>query len=533
MARFLHSPGKSIDHHRDASAESISVKHGASAWLRARLFAAAALSAGAFGGVAGCGSEHERSEAPPPVSTQTPRPYTSDGTNPPLCARSGSDAVKDVFCAGDRLPITSLSDLQRQLKIAPDRNTSGTALGIGAIGAVLGHSTSLSGHVVSAINPRVIMPREDNALIFAFQRGVQRAEIAAIGRDDGILKFYLVTFTQACNGTSEGCRPGDLYTPSIESGWTNVDLQDDEELKNTPSDCRQCHERGREAPVLLMRELQSPWTHFFTGINSDTDPKYLTSGIDGSMLTAQFQKAKGAEPYAGLAFESLQRTIGFVLQLSVDATQPLLFDAPTIMNERFPYTEGADWPGPPQRSATWDAEYAAFKRGEHLALPYFDAVVTDPDKLSRLTDAYQNFLAEKLSPADLPDLSDIFPDDATTRAEIGLQTEPGATPAEALIQACGNCHNDVLDQTISRARFNVAVSRLDHAELEIALDRLTLPDGDPRKMPPAESRQLDSVGRDRLVDYLTRAEFPAPDQAMLTRAAMLGMVGNSRPTPAY
>ena len=42
------------------------------------------------------------------------------------------------------------------------------------------------------------------------------------------------------------------------------------------------------------------------------------------------------------------------------------------------------------------------------------------------------------------------------------------TPPQLLIQACGSCHNDVLDQSISRARFNVAIGRLEREEVEQA-----------------------------------------------------------------
>ena len=40
-------------------------------------------------------------------------------------------------------------------------------------------------------------------------------------------RIYLVTFEQACNATPDGCTPGDLYTPRIESDWTRVRIQDD------------------------------------------------------------------------------------------------------------------------------------------------------------------------------------------------------------------------------------------------------------------------------------------------------------------
>ena len=80
-------------------------------------------------------------------------------------------------------------------------------------------------------------------------------------------------------------------------------------------------------------------------------------------------------------------------------------------------------------------------------------------------------------PRELPELADIYPDAAYERARRGLQNEPDATPQETLIQACASCHNDALDQTISRARFNVRVASLDRRALDTAIERLRRPSG--------------------------------------------------------
>jgi hypothetical protein len=451
-----------------------------------------------------------------------------DGSpRPSFCSRPGDDAVRAIFCANGSPGIASLADLQAKLPVAPDPYHSAP----GITPSVLAHSTALEARVVSPINPRVIVSSIDANVFMAFQRGTQQVEIAARGRDDFLLNFYLLTFRQACNDATVGCIPGDLYTPSIESSWTDVAVQDDEDLKNTAFDCRQCHQRAREAPVLLMRELEAPWTHFFGPLGVPDDPGYQY-GINGGVLTWEYGEAKGDEDYGGVSRRAIQNTIGFALETLVDAPQALLFDSPAIMRERFPDTGGA-WPGSPLRSKTWDDEFAAFKRGEHLALPYFDAQTTDPAKLATLTSAYQGYLSGSTSAADLPDFSDIFPDDPQTRAEIGLETEPNATPAEALVQACGSCHNDVLDQSLTRARFNVGVGRLDRAELDIALERLQRASDSPGAMPPAQARHLTDEVRGRLVDYLRQGDFPPPDQTFLNRAAASGMAGTAqKPTTA-
>jgi hypothetical protein len=214
------------------------------------------------------------------------------------------------------------------------------------------------------------------------------------------------------------------------------------------------------------------------------------------------------------------------LQGIAGAPQPLLFDAPRIEAERWP--EGPDgWATQPQVSPTWENAYAAFKRGEHLALPYVEPRATDPAKQAQLTAAYASYRSGELEAEELPELADIFPDDPKLRARIGLQAEPGATPAEALIQACGSCHNDVLDQTISRAHFSIDVARLDRRALDLAIARIQLPRTAAGAMPPPEARQLDPDTRARLIDHL-HADPAALVDPSLERAAELGMAGAGR-----
>lgn len=462
----------------------------------------------------------------------TPEPIEPGVERPTFCYRPADDQVRDVFCA-DTLPVVeSLTDLQDLLDanpvktgfegLYPDEVPPENPFAINRGVAVTAHSTALSGHLVSPINPRAIIA--GTSVLFTFQRGIQRVEIVANDRETNSFNFYLFTFKQACNAEKRGCSPGDLYTPQIERDWLSVSVRDGEELKNTPSDCRQCHQRAREEPTLLMRELESPWTHFMfpVGIGSPIP------GVTSSHLMQDYVDAKGDEPYAGFAVDTLSPLSAFTLQTMVARRQPLLFDAPTIENERHPY--GPDgYAVDVHPSPTWDAGYEAFKRGEQLALPYIEQRATDPQKQADLTLAYQRYRAGELSADELPDLGDIFPDDPYVRAKIGLQTEPDAEPVDALIQACGSCHNDVLDQTISRARFNVNLARLDRSELAVAIDRLGLPRTAAGAMPPPEARQLDSDVRERLVKYLKRKERPEEDDARLAHAAAMGMSGGAGP----
>ena len=81
-------------------------------------------------------------------------------------------------------------------------------------------SSALAGRLVSTLNPRAIVLGEQSG--FAFNRGTQQVELVSRDRDHFIFNFYLPRFQQACNTAPEGCSPGDLYTPRIESDWTSV-----------------------------------------------------------------------------------------------------------------------------------------------------------------------------------------------------------------------------------------------------------------------------------------------------------------------
>jgi len=442
---------------------------------------------------------------------------------PGFCARDDEDAVRDVFCGDAPAQVTGLSELQELLGVNPHApNPSAPYVGdpmkdnpFAAIGsvAVMGHSTSLSGHLVSPINPRVLILGANN--IMTFTRGVQRIELISVSRVTSTLNFYMVSFEQACNAFQHGCRPGDLYTPRLESDWTRVSINDDEELKNTPLDCRQCHQRNAEKPTLLMRELEGPWTHFLqpTGFN-ETLP-----GVHGSDVMTDYLAAKGDEVYGGYDLSTISGIEPVLLQMRVGTIQPLNFDSFRILNERYPDGQDTVEAHP---SPTWENAYEAFKRGEQLAVPYLDQRATDLDKQRDLTEAYRRYRAGELDAEDLPDLADIYPDDPLLRARMGVQTEPDATAEEALIQACGSCHNDVLDQSLSRARFNIDVSRMDRAERNLAIQRIQRHRSAPGAMPPPEARQLHPEALVRLVEYLRE---PREADPRLESAARMGMAG--------
>jgi hypothetical protein len=436
---------------------------------------------------------------------------------PGFCARAGDDAARDVFCAQPPAALNSLDDLLVALTLKPP-TAAGETETIDRTPysvAALGHSTALSGRFVSPINPRVIVMGTESFL--AFQRGTQQVELIVRAREGVGLIFYLIEFEQACNTQPAGCVSGDLYTPQIESNWLRLRARDGDELANTPEDCRTCHQRGTETASLLMRELEDPWTHFFLPPGPSGVP-----GASGADLYEDFVTAHGEELYAGFSLQHISEMAPFFLESLTGPSQPLLFDAPTIAFERYPW--GPDgYATEPQPSATWERAYEAFKRGEQLALPYVDARATDPDKQAALSAAYRRYREAELDVGELPDLSDIFPDDPHERARRGLQAEPDATPEDALIQACGSCHNDALDQSGSRARFNIRVSDLDRQELDLAIERLERRSSEPGAMPPPAARALDEPTRRRLIEYLRGDPAELDRQGVLDHASRIGM----------
>jgi len=428
---------------------------------------------------------------------------------PALCERDDrSDAVRDVFCADTAPQITGLQALHQAFELQDNEQTRAV---------LLSHSIALSGDLVSELNPRAIFGTRE--LLVAFSRGIQQVELAALDHQiEDQYNFYLLHFRQACNSAADGCSPGDLYTPAIEADWQSLALEDDEELKNTPSDCRQCHQRARPRAILLMREYYSPWTHLFG--EDVPEPQNFPEPTGGTLLR-DYRRAKGDEPYAGLSSAVLSSTIGISLQRMVPQ-QPLVFRGSQIIGERWPWKDG-QYAATPHRSPTWDGSFAAFRRGEQLALPFYAPRASDPQKQAALTEAYQRYRTGELQAAQLPDLADIFPDDPRTRAEIGLQTEPGIAPAETLIEACGTCHNEVLDQTITRARFNIALSKQSRDEIQHAIARIKLPRDAPGAMPPRGQRQIDPQSLEALIDYLQSSEREPADDTLLDTASELGM----------
>lgn len=440
------------------------------------------------------GQEGRRSQRRDPSVPPRGRAEVDVGT---LCSRGYDELVVDLFCSGEVVRVPSLGALQEALGIVPERfDTTGAF-------ALTGHSTALSARGVSSVNPRIIFHRsahqEQELLALGFARGEQAAEMVVRDRSSGELRFYLLRYQQPCNQAAGGCNAGHLLTPAAERGWRNLVLQDDEDLKNSTMDCLHCHQPGGPGTVkmLRMQERDKPWTHWFD-----------VSMPGGRALLDDYFAMKGDEPFAGVSAQRIALTNaalmeGFVLQGGVP--QPNEFVGAPIEAEvaSSAASEGGMQPvdnSVPGRSSTWQAIYDTAKRGEAISVPYHDVKVTDVAKLANVTEAYQRYRRGELSGDELPDFREVYPDDPQTLAEMGFVTEPGLDASGVLLQACGQCHNRRLDQSISRAHFVADMAALDTSQKARALERIQLPLDDPRVMPPARFRRLTDEAKKRLID---------------------------------
>jgi hypothetical protein len=430
-----------------------------------------------------------------------------------VCARDGADRIRDLFCGAEPPTFSNLVQLQTALNIdAPQlQGQNGFSM--------LGHSTSLAARSISSINPRVISERLDppdddgnpiprpvelEMLALAFSRGEQATEILVRDRVDYTFRFYLLAFRQACNDAEGGCTPGDLLTPEIEQNWQQTSLYEERDLANTVLDCAPCHQPDGPgtAKVLRMQELKMPWTHWF-GASSD----------GGSALLADYMTAKGDETLAGIMGEQIRlaNPVGLSLLAVYDGQtgQPNEFDSQTIEDEvrSSAAAHGGDQPADntvPGESATWRKGYEAARRGEVMTFPYHDVKITDPTKLALMSDAYQAYRRGELDRSSLPDIRDVLPDDPQRLAEMGLMTEPGLPGEDVLVQACSICHNQRLDQSLSRARFRANLEGVSRAERDLAIARLRLPDDNPAAMPPPRLRILSAEARKNAIDALMK-----------------------------
>jgi mono/diheme cytochrome c family protein len=353
-------------------------------------------------------------------------------------------------------------------------------------------STAISMRKVSQINPRVIIftppltrgrlmgaPRPNPSYVaMGFARGDQHVELLAKDPATGSIRFFLLKYEQACNTAPGGCTPGDLFTAASESKFVGWSLYDDQDLKNTTLDCLQCHEPNGPGTgrMLRMQELQRPWQHWM-----------YNDSLGITQMRGDFHAAHGtSESYGGIpaaAFDAgdVQQLEAFV-ENNGFLSQPNEFAGAAIAAE---LQAGAS-------SATWQALYAGSENGRFIPVPHFGPVATDPVKVQALINQYTAVAAGTLPRAQLGDLGDVFTDAAqramTHKPALGLDGK------QLLVQVCQECHNSRLDQTISRASFNIEkLAQLPRAEKDEAIRRINTPKAACEHMPPERFRELDAA----------------------------------------
>jgi hypothetical protein len=414
-----------------------------------------------------------------------------------LCARGHQDLAAQGLCSSPT--IRNLSDLEHTIGLFSGQSPPQFAL--------TGHSTSLVMRAVSAINPRAIIftapslqPTQLNNdgsfvadpgfVAMGFVRGEQFAEIAAHDAQSDEIHFYLVRFTQECNAT--GCTPGDLLTPAVETDWNGWLVYEDEDLKDTILDCRSCHQPNGPGSrkILRMQERRSPWTHWFR--NNQNEP-------GGETLLSDFQAAHGSnEDYGAIpaALISTPRSDPLVLEALVDnntmSPQPNEFRTARIENEVSQSQPAQpDVNMPPGSSQTWSALYQNAVAGIDIPVPYHDVKITDPQKLASMTSAYQAVINGTMPRSGLPDIRQVILDEALP--ELSLRPAAGLDGPGILKHMCQRCHNSTLDQTLSRAKFNVEqLVSMSRDEKDEAITRLTM-GNDIKKMPPLRFGELSSA----------------------------------------
>ncbi|MBX3227964.1 MAG: hypothetical protein KIT84_27945 [Labilithrix sp.] len=433
--------------------------------------------------------------------------------NDALCARAGVmdetnpnfNAVTNAFCK-DKKTVTNMRELQAALGLAfQNRNANGTNASNGNPGfSFLSHSSSLVARGVSSINPRAFLfspppgqpVRIPGFVVMTFVRGEEFVEIAAESPKAGNkLTFYLLKFEKTCG---KSCTNAELLSPEVEKGWTEVSIYDDEDLKNNLLDCRHCHQpEGPGTPVMLrMQELEDPWTHWF---RSDR-PGGLT-------LMKDYFRAHGTdEEYMGIPGVLIPKSDGLALEDLVVGQgfgkdkQPNLFDTKAIEQEIKESSElQPEINIPVGNSPTWQRNYNAAFEGRFIPPPYHDVKVTDPDKLQIATDSYKAFMSGQAT--DMLDTRRVFLNEALEAMTI--EPKSGASGKEVLIQTCAQCHHPKLDQSISRAKFDVTrMDSMTRDEKNLAIQRMKLGSANRLHMPPTNMRYLPDDARDAAIKYL-------------------------------
>jgi hypothetical protein len=435
---------------------------------------------------------------------------TADATHPNF--PDDADVLTKTFCQdvkpGGVMPTPhSLADLLVQLGLDFKDPNGENGVGGNPGFALLGHSSALTARKVSSMTPTAFVftpPPADGskppAFVFlAFDPGETFVEVASNDPTNDAVNLYIVLFDKACTHAAGGCKNKDLLTQNLTTGWSNVRAYESSTLlNNTIADCRECHASPtNDAPLMLrMQEIQPPFTHWFSA---------NTEG--GKALYADFHKARGAaEDYgpipAALVDKADPSLMATMITQAGFGDQPNAFPSAAIEAELKASSKMQPWVNtPPGRSATWQALFDGATAGQFIATPYHDVKVTDPDKLTQMSRAYQDWRAGKI--ADIPDIRDVFLDDGLR--EMGFAPREKLDGQGLLVQMCQQCHNANLDMMITREKFLVdQLDMMPRAEKDEAIKRLN--DGADSRllMPPTLFRTITDDERNLMIAELQK-----------------------------
>jgi hypothetical protein len=140
-------------------------------------------------------------------------------------------------------------------------------------------------------------------------------------------------------------------------------------------------------------------------------------------------------------------------------------------------------------SATWQALYDKAVAGQEIPPPYFGELQTDQTKVDAMSTAYIGVMNGSLARELLPDIRATLADAALPA--MSIRPKAGLDGRGILVHMCGRCHNSRLDQSLTRARFNVeTLDTLPRVVKDGAIQRIQLPDTDKHKMPPIRFHEL-------------------------------------------
>ena len=366
---------------------------------------------------------------------------------------------------------------------------------------------------MSPINPRAVIhtpsgkrgDSEPGFVVVAFTRGEQFVEILS---HDGVrdeVHFFLLRYQTGCSELGT-CSPVDRFTVATERDWVGWSLYGEDDLKNTTLDCLQCHEQGyrdseashRKSP--LMFEQNSFWRHWL--YTNSHYPGWEDNPVSdgGPYMEMLFDfvdaYATSAEPsggmFAGIPGGSARASRPMALEVLLEGNgvgngfDHTLYDS---VGRGLGMFDGM----------SWDALYGLNLSGRLIQVPSPRLDPTDSERRMELIAAFSAFRNGNSSTLPDPTIG-IFPEERLH--EVGLRLMPGLSAPEMLVQACTQCHHDQLDQTISRANFNLRLGELSEEVIREAITRVNLPADHLLAMPPARLRTLTCDERTKITTYL-------------------------------